>query len=177
MKQLIFLSLIWFAFFSGTPNYSSTWAGTGMLQGITFQALADAVSTGIVYQSPSATIPNTLELITKADLTTYNIQGYGDLTISGKASNRVLIKSDFYVMKIDVSAGQSACGGTNFTQTLYVNGNITPGTYCYTNKERTTAFVGDGTSWYGYCFLADNSCTSLAVKINSSGMIVDWFAC
>lgn len=159
-------------------SYSTTWAGTSALQGVTLAALGDAVSGSILFQSTPTSIPSTLELVTKAKLATYNIIDYGDIIISGKSSVQVLIKSDFMVIKIDVSAGQSSCGGTTFTQVLYAtSATITTGVYLYTNKERTTPYVGDGSSWYGFCSRADNACSSQAIKINSSGLITDSFAC
>lgn len=162
-----------------TPvSYATTWAGTASLQGVTLAALGDAVTNTILYQSTPTSIPSTLKLVTKAELATYNLVNYGDIIISGKASNQVLIKSDFMVIKIDVSAGQSSCGGTTFTQVLYTtSATVGIGVYCYTNKERTIPYTGDGSSWYGFCIYADNSCSSATIKINSSGMITDTFAC
>lgn len=162
-----------------TPvSYATTWAGTASLQGVTLAALGDAVTGGTLYQSTPTTIPSTLKLVTKAELATYNIINYSDIVISGKSSNQALIKSDFMVFKIDVTAGQSSCGGTSFTQVLYAtSATISTGVYLYTDKARTTPYVGDGTSWYGWCYSADNSCSSQAIKINSSGLITDYFAC
>lgn len=176
MKKLILLLLIVVSVSFSPAPYATTWAGTGNLQGITFSALKNAVDNGFVYQSPAATIPTTLELITKADLTTYNIINYADFVISGKSSNQVLIKSDFMIIKIDVSAGQPSCGGTNFTQLIYTSSSVIDiGTVCYTNKERTTTYTGDGTSWYGYITFSTSGV--VAIKINSSGVITDFFAC
>ena len=159
-------------------SYATTWAGTSSLQGVTLAALGDAVSGGTLYQSTPTSIPSTLKLVTKAELATYNIIDYGDIVITGKSSGQVLIKSDFMVFKIDVSAGQSSCGGTSFTQVVYAtSATINTGVYLYTNKERTTPYSGDGSSWYGICARADGACSSVAVKINSSGLITDWFAC
>lgn len=176
MKKLILLLLIAVSVSFTPAPYATTWTGTSTMQGITFAALKDGVTNGYIYQSPAVTIPNTLRLITKADIATYNILA-PDITLSGKSSNQMVTKSDFMVIKIDTDPGQSACGGANCTQTIYLSTqDIGYSTICYTNKERTTVFVGDGTSWYAYTSYI-GSCGGMSVKINSLGQVVDWFAC
>jgi len=175
MKKLLIIALVFIASSFCTPttlNFATTWAGTANNQALTFSAVRDAVNNSIFFST--TTVPTGLELFTVADVTTYGLYGsfYGQGFVY-KSSNQVIIKGDFATAKIDVTAGQSSCGGTNYTVQLWFD-TITPTagvTKCYTDRALTTLYVGDGTSYYGMDGIAG------AIKINSSGVMTVFNPC
>ena len=142
---------------------------------VTWEMLAIATARGVVNVG-TGTPPTTKRLITKAGLSTYQVSVGQPGMMQGsvpKTSNQVLIRGDYRSIRIDVSAGQTQCNGTNFTQTLWldIDGYIAGETQCYTDKTLETVYTGgDGTSWYRIQ-------SGGAIKIDSNGYVVEVSTC
>ena len=153
---------------------ATTWASIASNQGINFTVLQDAVTTGKVFKSGGSTIPATLQLLTKAGMTTYGIStNYGIInsSINTKTSLQAIVKGDLRSFKVDVTAGQGNCGGSTLTQLLFsdTDGFFIGTTYLYTDVKLTSRYVGNA-QWYGL-----GNATS--IQINSSGLVTNTFAC
>lgn len=80
---------------------ATTWNGTSSNQLVTFDALKDAVSTGVFDSKVAlASIPTGKEIVTKADAETYLYLDITGATWSGYTSNRCPPKSSFQVLNL-----------------------------------------------------------------------------
>lgn len=144
-------------------------------RGVSWEMFGIVTANGTVTVG-TGTPPTTKRLMTKAELTTYQVSVGQPGMMQGsvpKTSNQVLIRGDYRSIRIDVSAGQTQCNGTNFTQTLWldIDGYIAGETQCYTDKTLETVYTGgDGTSWY--CIQSGG-----AIKIDSNGYVVEVSTC
>lgn len=154
---------------------ATLWELTVNTRAISWELLAIATSRGALNVG-TGTPPTTKRLMTKAALTTYQITANQPGMMQGsvaKANNQVLIRGDFKSILIDVSTGQTQCGGTTFTQTLWldIDGYVTGETRCYTDKSLQTVYTsGNGTSWYRIQ-------SGGAIKIDSNGYVVEVSTC
>jgi hypothetical protein len=132
-----------------------SWAGIANNQCISFNNLQDAVNTGVFILK--ATIPVSLEQITKTDANTYV---YIDTTYgpyAAKASNQLVVKSDlrdivlFYLSYSTVDFS-SACAAYPTTTIYYASSGsiLQNGTIIYTDQGLTTpapaGYYSDGTN-------------------------------
>lgn len=184
MKKLLIIALVFIASSFCTPNsgyYATTWAGTAANQGVTYTAMNNLY--GIYTQGSGGayfpwcgggSIPsNSLRLLTKAtfasdycNVGTYSIY----VKNTSKASNGVLVKSDFGFMTEAYNAANSGdCGFSSGFSVIYINYDFTK---AYTDAAQTTLFNGGGTGRmltsvflsnnYAYCVIdASGNITSL----------------
>jgi hypothetical protein len=141
---------------------------------LSLAALRDALNLRIFNSAVATTsIPQTLRLIKKSDSATYILtpaQAGLFAAISPKSNNQLLIKGDFRSVLIKTSAGQTACTPqASYDQLLWLDRDriVANVTRCYIDKTLSVLYTGgNGNDWY-------NSKDGGAIKINSSGMIVE----
>lgn len=181
MKYLLLILLFCSFCTTSTTNLATTWAGTAANQGVTFTALNNLYdiytqgSGGLYFPwCDGGSIPaNSLRLVTKAafasdycNVGTYSIY----IKNTGKASNAVLVKSDFGFMTEAYNAANSGdCSFSTGFSVIYINYDFTK---AYTDAAQTTLFNGGGTGRmltsvylsnnYAYCVIdASGNITTL----------------
>jgi hypothetical protein len=92
---------------------ATTWAGTADNQLVTFQALKNAVDTGIL--SGNNTITSSSEIVTKADVEYYIYMGTYNSTWSGYSSTRCPTKSIILQSALFDWSIYASTAGTNYT--------------------------------------------------------------
>jgi len=164
---------------------ADTWAGNTFNQGITFKAFLDGVSTGGFQGGYTSTPPNTRELMTVGDLSTYGVWIYGSgmaqnsiySTFSGISNGKVLTKYNLIATRLMDTIATVQCVSTSNQQFLYANyinttsEPWTTGIQLYTNRACTTAKTFAATVWIYYY----NSGESW--QVNSSGVVLQIVGC
>lgn len=122
-----------------------SWSGLSNNQTVSFNNLQDAVDTLVFTQS--ATIPVSLEQITKTDANIYVYIDTAYNPYSSKASNQLVVKSDLiaatiYTLNASVISAVTACSGAGgWTGTLSFSGGS--GIFC--NSTSVTILTNLGT--------------------------------
>lgn len=164
---------------------ADTWGSNTFNQGVTFKAFLDGVSTGGFQGGYTSTPPNTRELMTVGDLSTYGVWIYGAnmaqnsiySTFSGISNSKVLTKYNLIATRLLDTVATTQCSATSNQQFLYANYiNTTSepwdiGIQLYTNRACTTAKTFSGTVWIFYYNNGESW------QVNSSGVVLQIVGC